>query len=97
MRMALGAARRNVVGLTLLQSVRPVGLGLAAGIGLAAAVAIVLMTTPIAAEISGDINVLDPVAYVVSLLAIVASCALAVSVPALRAARIDPIATLKKE
>jgi predicted permease len=95
-RMALGAARRDVVELILLQSVRPVGLGLAAGTGLAAAVAIVLMTTPIASEISGDIDVLDPVAYLVSLVVIVTSCALAVSVPALRAARIDPIATLKK-
>ena len=96
-RMALGAARRNVVGLILSQSVRPVGLGLAAGVGLAGTVAIVLMTTPVAAEISSDIDVFDPVAYVVSLLVIVTSCALAVSVPALRAARIDPIATLRKD
>ena len=96
-RMALGAAKRNVVGLILSQSVRPVGLGLAAGVGLAGTVAIVLMTTPIAAEISRDIHVFDPVAYAASLLVIVTSCALAVSVPALRAARIDPIATLRKE
>ena len=33
-------------------------------------------------------------AYAASLLIIVTSCVLAVSVPALRAARIDPIATL---
>jgi ABC-type lipoprotein release transport system permease subunit len=96
-RMALGAARRDVVGLILSQSVRPVGLGLTAGVGLAAAVAIVLMTTSIAAEISGDIDVFDPLAYAGSVLVIVTSCALAVSLPALRAARIDPIATLRKE
>ena len=96
-RMALGAGTPNVVRLILFQSARPVGLGLAAGGGLAATVAIVLMTTPIAAEISRDINVLDPVAYAASLLVIVTSCALAVSVPALRAARIDPIATLRKD
>ena len=70
-RMALGAATRNVVRLILSQSVRPVGLGLAAGVGLAATVAIVLMTTPIAAEISGDIDVFDPVAYAASLMVIV--------------------------
>ena len=96
-RMALGAATKNVVRLILWQSVRPVGIGLAAGGGLAAAVAIVLMTTPIAAEIGDSIDVLDPVAYAASLLVIVASCVLAVSLPALRAARIDPIATLRKD
>ena len=96
-RMALGAATKNVVRLILWQSVRPVGIGLAAGGGLAAAVAIVLMTTPIAAEIGDSIDVLDPVAYTASLLVIVASCALAVSLPALRAARIDPIATLRRD
>ena len=96
-RMALGAATKNVVRLILWQSVRPVGIGLAAGGGLAAAVAIVLMTTPIAAEIGDSIDVLDPGAYAASLLVIVASCVLAVSLPALRAARIDPIATLRKD
>ena len=96
-RMALGAAPRNVVRLILWQSVRPVGIGLAAGSALAAAVAIVLMSTTIAAEIGDSIDVLDPGAYAASLLVIVASCVLAVSVPALRAARIDPIATLRKD
>ena len=96
-RLALGAATKNVVRLILWQSVRPVGIGLAAGGGLAAAVAIVLMTTPIAAEIGDSIDVLDPGAYAASLLVIVASCVVAVSLPALRAARIDPIATLRKD
>jgi predicted permease len=96
-RMALGATTRNVVGLVLSQSLRPVGIGLIAGGGLAAAVAIVLMTTPIAAEIGDSIDVLDPGAYVVSLLVIIASCVLAVAVPAFRAARLDPIATLRMD
>jgi uncharacterized membrane protein YqaE (UPF0057 family) len=96
-RMALGAATRDVVRLVLAQCLRPVGVGLALGGGLAAVVAIVLLATPLAAEIGGDIDVLDPVAYAASLLVIVTSCAMAVSVPALRAARIDPIATLRKD
>jgi predicted permease len=96
-RLALGASTKNVVRLILLQSVRPVGVGLAAGGGLAAAVAIVLMTTPIAAEIGDSIDVLDPGAYAASLLVIVASCVLAVSLPAVRAARIDPVATLRRD
>ena len=81
----------------LSQSLRPVGIGLAAGGGLAAAVAIVLMATPAASEIGDSVDVFDPVAYAASLLVIVTSCVLAVSVPALRAARIDPIATLRKD
>jgi ABC-type lipoprotein release transport system permease subunit len=96
-RMALGAATKHVVELVLSQSLRPVGIGLAAGGGLAAAVAIVLMATPVASEIGSIVNILDPVAYAASLLVIVTSCLLAVSVPALRAARIDPIATLRKD
>jgi predicted permease len=96
-RMALGATTRHVAQLVLLQSVRPVGIGLAAGGGLAAAVAIVLIATPLAAEIGTTIDVRDPVAYVGSLLVIVIACMLAVSVPALRAARVDPIATLRKD
>ena len=55
------------------------------------------MATPAASEIGGCVHVFDPVAYAASLLVIVTSCVLAVSVPALRAARIDPIATLRKD
>ena len=96
-RMALGATTGDVAGLVLSQSIRPVGIGLLAGGGLAAALAIVLMATPMASEIGNLVRVFDPVAYVASLLIIVTSCALAASVPALRAARIDPIATLRKD
>ena len=97
MRMALGATGRNVVGLVLSQSLRPVAVGLVAGGGLAAALAIVLMATPAATAIGSIVHVLDPVAYAGSVLVIVTSCVLAASVPALRAARIDPIATLRRD
>jgi predicted permease len=96
-RIALGAATTNVVRLVLSQSLRPVAIGLAAGGGLAVAVANVLMSTPAASEIGGVVDVLDPVAYVASALIIATACLLAVSLPALRAARIDPIATLRKD
>jgi predicted permease len=96
-RMALGATTRDVVKLVLSQSLRPVGFGLVAGGGLAAAGAIVLMASPAASEIGDIVHVLDPVAYAASLLVIVTSCVLAVSFPALRAARIDPIATLRQD
>ncbi len=96
-RMALGATTRNIAVLVLSQSVRPVGFGLLAGGGLAAGVAIVLMSTPAASEIGNTVRVFDPMAYAASLLVIVAACVLAASVPALRAARVDPIATLRND
>ena len=96
-RMALGATARNVVRVVLSQSLRPVGIGLVAGGGLAAALAIVLMSTPAASQIGAVVHVFDPVAYAASLLLVVTTCALAASVPALRAARLDPIATLRND
>ena len=96
-RMALGATTRNVVGLVLSQSLPPVGVGVVAGGSLAAALAIILMASPFASEIGDVVRVFDPLAYVASVLVIIAACLLAVSVPALRAARIDPIATLRQD
>jgi predicted permease len=96
-RMALGATARNVTALVLSQSARPVGLGLIAGAGLAGAMAVVLMATPAASQIGATVHVFDPVAYAASLLCIVAACVLAASIPALRAARIDPMTTLRQE
>ncbi len=96
-RMALGAITTHIVRLVLAQSFRPVAIGLAAGSGLAAAVAIVLRATPLAAEIGDSVDVFDPVAYAASAVIIATACLIAVSIPALRAARIDPIATLRKD
>jgi len=96
-RMALGATTRTIAVLVLSQSVRPVGFGLLAGGGLAAALAIALMSTPAAVEIGNAVRVFDPVAYAASLLVIVASCVAAASIPALRAARVDPITALRNE
>jgi predicted permease len=96
-RMALGATTRHVAWLVLSQSLRPVGIGLAAGGGLAAALAIALMATPAASAVGSVVHVFDPVAYAGSLLVIVTSCVLAASLPALRAARIDPMVTLRRD
>jgi ABC-type lipoprotein release transport system permease subunit len=54
-------------------------------------------STPAASEIGNTVRVFDPMAYAASLLVIVAACVLAASVPALRAALIDPIATLRND
>jgi putative ABC transport system permease protein len=96
-RKALGANTGDLAKMVLSQSIRPVGGGLAIGTGMAAALAAVLMATPLAATIGEIIHVFDPVAYLVSLLCILAACVLAASIPARRAARVDPANTLRQE
>ena len=77
--------------------VRPVSFGLLAGAAPAAGLAIVLLATPAASQIANTIQVFDPLSYVVSLMVIIVACIVAASVPALRAARVDPIATLRND
>jgi putative ABC transport system permease protein len=96
-RMALGATTRDVTRLVLSQSVRPVGVGLFIGGGSAAGLAALLLATPAAAAIGAIVHVLDPVAYAVSLLVIIAACMVAAAVPATRAARVDPAVTLRQD
>jgi ABC-type antimicrobial peptide transport system permease subunit len=43
------------------------------------------------------VHLLDPVAYAVSLLFIVIACVWGASIPARRAARIDPIVALRQD
>ena len=96
-RIALGATSANVTRLVLWQSLRVVGVGLLVGTGLAWGLAALLMTTPAAARIGNIVHVFDPLAYAASLTCIVTACAFAASIPARRAARIDPIATLRED
>ena len=96
-RMALGATTRNVARLILSQSIRPVGIGLLLGAGMAAGLAILLTATPAASSFGQIVHVFDPVAYVASLVTIVMACALAASIPARRAARLDPANTLRQD
>ena len=96
-RMALGATTRTVAATVLGQSLRPVVLGLGAGAGLASAVAILLLATPLAASIGNVVRVFDPLAYAASLGAIVVACLAAAAIPAFRAARIDPMTTLRQD
>ena len=97
MRMALGATAPAVTRLVLSQSLRPVGVGLLIGGSLAAGLAIALLSIPGAGAIGDVVHVLDPVAYAGSLILIVAACLLAASIPAARAARLDPMKTLRQD
>ena len=96
-RMALGATRGSVAALVLRQSARPVGIGLLVGGGFTATLGGVLLATPAAEQIGSTVRLFDPVAYAVSLLAIVVACACAALIPALRAAGIDPIGALRQD
>ena len=96
-RMALGASSQSVTRLILAQTTRPVVYGLLAGVGLAGSLATILIATPAAATLTEIVHVTDPIAYVASLLAIVAACLLAAWIPAARAARLDPMQTLRQE
>jgi predicted permease len=96
-RMALGATSRKVTQLMLAQTTRPVLYGLIAGAGSAASLAAAVIATPVGAHISQIVHVTDPVAYLASLGVIVASCLLAAWIPAARAARVDPMRTLRQE
>jgi predicted permease len=96
-RMALGATAGNVVQIVLSRIFKLVGAGLVAGSVLAALLTMVLLSTPLASLVSGTVQVFDPVAYAGSALCIVLACLFAALVPARRAARIDPMTTLRQD
>jgi ABC-type lipoprotein release transport system permease subunit len=95
--MALGASSQNVTQLILAQTTRPVLYGLLAGAGLAAGLATLVIATPIGEMMAEIVRITDPVAYAASLLVIVSACLLAAWIPATRAARLDPMRTLRQE
>ena len=96
-RMALGASSQNVTRLMLAQTTWPVLYGLVAGAALAAALAATVIATPVGGYISQIVHLTDPVAYASSLLVIIAACLLAAWIPAARAAKVDPMRTLRQE
>ena len=96
-RVALGATRRRIGALVLLQGARPVGIGILAGTGLTAAPGAALLATPAAAQIASNVRLFDPVASAASLTCLAAACACAALVPALRAVRTDPVGALRQD
>lgn len=96
-RIALGASSQNVAQLMLGQTARPVMYGLLAGTALAATLATALLASEAGALMSEIVHVTDPVAYAGSLTVIIAACLVAAWIPATRAARVDPMKTLRQE
>ena len=95
-RMALGATTMDVVRLVLTQSFRPVAMGLILGAVLSASASGLLLAI-LGRSIGQIVRVLDPIAYGISLLVITAACLAAASIPASRAARLDPTLTLRQD
>ena len=90
-RIALGGSRRSVVRSVVGQAIVPALWGV--GIGLIGAGAI---TNALAAALVG-VQPLDPITYAAAAVALLACAAFAGYVPARRAARVDPVVTLRSE
>ena len=90
-RMALGAARRNVLSMVMRQGLLLVGVGVA--IGVAGAVG---LTRLIASQLFG-VRPTDPTTFTLVALLLAGVAMVATLVPALRATRVDPIIALRDE
>jgi putative ABC transport system permease protein len=90
-RMALGAERSSVLRWMLAQSMRPVFVGMAIGIVLAAAVSVA------SSKLLLGVGPLDPLAYLAVSLFLALVALLASYLPARRATRVDPMIALRYE
>jgi len=90
-RMALGASARDVRRLILGQTLRPVAVGIAIGIAIAAGAGRVLQS------VLFGVSPFDPVTYVIAPLVMVAVAALATWLPTRQALQADPVKTLRAE
>jgi putative ABC transport system permease protein len=90
-RMALGAARRNVLRMVMGQGLLLVGAGVLIGV-----VGAFGLTRLIASQLFG-VRPTDPVTFLSVALTLVGVAALATFVPAMRATRVDPVVALRDE
>jgi predicted permease len=90
-RMAIGAQASSVVGLILGESLRVTMIGLIAGL------AVSFLSTRFLSSMLFGVTATDPLTFGVVSLLILLVAAAASSIPAWRAARIDPIKTLRAE
>jgi predicted permease len=89
-RVALGAGRSEVTRLLLADSLRPVAIGLAVGIGAA------VLGSRVFSGVLYGVSATDPVAFAGASLVLLAAATTAVIVPTRRAASVDPVSTLRQ-
>ena len=89
-RVAVGASRSDVLRLLLRDSLKPVAIGVAAGAVTA------LLAGQLLAGILFGVGGRDPLAFAVAIAVLMLSAAVAVFVPARRAARVDPAFVLRQ-
>ena len=90
LRIAVGASRADVMRLLLLDNLRPVAIGLAAGAGVA------LVGGQLLAGILYGVGARDPLAFAGASGVLLVSAAAAVFIPARRVARVDPALVLRQ-
>ena len=89
--MALGARTGDVLQIVLKQSLKSVGIG--AGLGLAGALA----ATRFLSSLLYEVEPTDPATFAGASLLLVLVAVLAISIPARRAAKVDPMEALRCE
>ena len=90
-RSALGASRRDIMGLVLGQGLRLTTVGVIFGIGVA------LLATRMLATLLFGISHVDPLTYVGVVALLVVTAVVASALPAWRASRVDPVTALRSE
>ena len=90
-RMALGASRSDVIGMMLRPGLRAPGIGLAIGLAVALAASQALRS------LLAGISPVDPLTFGTAVVVLSMVAVVAVLIPARRAARLDPMTTLRSE
>jgi predicted permease len=90
-RLALGARPLALLQLVIRQAWLLVACGIAAGLALA------MLASPTLDRLLFRVNALDPAVYATVTLAVICATTIAALIPARRAARVDPAATLRSE
>jgi len=90
-RMALGAARRDVLEMILVQHLKPALIGVAVGI-----VGAIILSQFLRTLVYG-IRATDPITFIAMGVALITVTIVACWIPALRATRVDPLVALRTE
>jgi predicted permease len=91
LRVALGAQRRNVLGMVMIEALRLVGVGLTVGLPLA------LVSTRLLRTQLHGIDAVDPLSLIAAVFVLTASAVIAVLIPAARASKVSPIVALRAD